>query len=115
MLQITAVGNLAADPEIKTVPTKDGEQMVANFTLLTSKRVKGEDRTTALRCAVWGPRAKVVDDFLTKGSQVTVTGQAYIETFERKDGTPGASLDVAVNDFTLPPKPKTVADDDMPF
>jgi hypothetical protein len=43
-----------------------------------------------------------------------VTGQAYIETFERKDGSPGASLDVAVNDFTLPPKAKGVSED-MPF
>lgn len=110
MLQITAVGNLAADPELKMV----GDREVANFTLLVNKKVKGEDRTTALRCAVWGPRAKVVDDYLTKGAQVTITGQAYIETFERKDGSAGAALDVAVNDFSLPPKPK-VAEDDMPF
>lgn len=110
MLQITAVGNLAADPELKII----GDREVANFTILVNKKVKGEDRTTALRCAVWGPRAKVVDDYLTKGAQVTVTGQAYIETFERKDGTPGASLDVAVNDFTLPARSK-VATDEMPF
>ena len=110
MLQIIAVGNLAADPELKVINDSD----VANFTLMVNKKVKGEDRTTALRCAVWGPRAKVVDDYLTKGSQVTVTGQAYIETFERKDGSPGASLDVAVNDFTLPPKAKGAADD-LPF
>jgi single-strand DNA-binding protein len=112
MLQITAVGNLAADPELKTV----GDREVANFTLMVNKKVKGEEHTTVLRCAVWGPRAKVVDDYLTKGSQVTVTGQAYIETFERKDGSPGASLDVAVNDFTLPARQKAAADDaDMPF
>ena len=112
MLQITAVGNLAADPEVRTV----GDNDVANFTIICNKKIKGEDHTSALRCAVWGPRAKVVSDFLTKGSQVTVTGQAYIETFERKDGSPGASLDVAVNDFSLPPRPKAAADDaDMPF
>mgnify|MGYP006274740373 FL=1 len=110
MLQITAVGNLAADPELKTI----GDREVANFTLMVNKKIKGEDHTTVLRCAVWGPRAKVVDDYLTKGAQVTVTGQAYVETFERKDGSPGASLDVAVNDFSLPPRPK-VAQDDMPF
>lgn len=110
MLQITAVGNLAADPELKTI----GDREVANFTLMVNKKVKGEDRTTVLRCAVWGPRAKVVDEYLTKGAQVTITGQAYIETFERKDGSPGASLDVAVNDFSLPPKSR-VAEDDMPF
>jgi len=111
MLQITAVGNLAADPDLKQI----GDREVANFTLMVNKKVKGEDQTTVLRCAVWGPRARVVDEYLTKGAQVTVTGQAYVETFERKDGSPGAALDVAVNDFTLPPKPKSLATDDMPF
>jgi single-stranded DNA-binding protein len=115
MLQITAVGNLAADPEIKTVSTKDGEQQVANFILLVNKRGKGDDIVSTLRCAVWGARSKVVADFFTVGSQVTVTGQAYIEAYTRKDGTAGAQLNVSVADFSLPPKPKTVADDDMPF
>jgi len=36
MLQITAVGNLAADPELKTV----GDREVANFTLMVNKKVK---------------------------------------------------------------------------
>ena len=112
MLQITAVGYLAADPDLKTISDRE----VASFTLMVNKKVKGEDHVTVLRCTVWGPpsKVKVVDAYLTKGAQVTVTGQAYIETFERKDGSPGASLDVAVNDFTLPPRPR-VAEDDMPF
>lgn len=114
MLQITAVGYLAADPELKTVKTPDGERELTEFRLLVNKKIKGEDVVTTLKCTVWGNRARTADEYLMKGAQVTVTGQAYVETFERKDGTPGAALDVAVNDFTLPPRPK-VAVDDMPF
>ena len=110
MLQVTAVGNLAADPEVRTV----GDNDVANFTIICNKKIKGEEHTSALRCAVWGPRAKVVSDYLTKGSQVTVTGQAYIETYESKTGEARAQLNVAVNEFSLPPKPK-VETDEMPF
>lgn len=110
MLQITAVGNLAADPETREV----GDNTVANFTLICNKKVKGEEITSALRCAVWGPRAKVVTDFLRKGAQVTVTGQAYVETYETKTGETRANLNVAVNDFTLPPKPR-VESGEMPF
>ena len=117
MLQITAVGYIAADPELKTVKTKNGDQQqVAKFTLLVNKRVSGEDRVNRINCSVWGPRSKTVDDYLTKGSQVTITGQGYVEAFERKDGTPGASLDVSVSEFTLPVKPKAAASEaDMPF
>ena len=56
----------------------------------------------------------VSSDFLTKGSQVTVTGQAYIETYEAKTGETRANLNVAVNDFSLPPKPR-VESGEMPF
>ena len=38
MLQITAVCNLAADPELKTI----GDREVANFTLMVNKRSKGK-------------------------------------------------------------------------
>jgi len=110
MLQVTAVGYLAADPEVKAV----GDNEVANFTVLCNKKIKGDEHVSALRCAVWGPRSKVVADFLTKGSMVTVTGQAYIETYESKTGETRAQLNVAVNEFTLPPKPK-VETDVMPF
>lgn len=110
MLQVTAVGNLAADPELKTI--KDTE--VANFTLMVNKKIKGEDTISVIKCAVWGPRAKVVDDYLTKGAQVTVTGQAYVESFERKDGTPGGAINLSVTDFSLPPKQKDSVEN-MPF
>jgi single stranded DNA-binding protein len=110
MLQVTAVGYLAADPEIKSV----GDNEVANFTVLCNKKIKGDEHVSTLRCAVWGPRSKVVADFLAKGSQVTVTGQAYIETYESKTGEARAQLNVAVNEFSLPPKPK-VETDVIPF
>jgi len=110
MLQLTAAGNLALDPEVRQV----GETEVANFLLLVNKKVKGEEFVTALKCSVWGPRAKVVSDFLSKGSQVTITGQGHIDTYETKNGETRAQLVVNVNDFVLPPKPKVDADA-MPF
>lgn len=110
MLQISAVGYLAADPEIKTL----GDNDVANFTVLCNKKIKGDEHVSNLRCAVWGPRSKVVAEFLSKGSQVTVTGQAYVETYTTKAGEARAQLNVTVNEFSLPPKPK-VESDEMPF
>lgn len=110
MLQVTAVGYLAADPEIKTI--KDTE--VANFVLMVNKKIKGEDQVSVIKCAVWGPKAKVVGDYLSKGSQATVTGQAYVEVFERKDGSPGGAINLSITDFSLPPKQKDSAED-MPF
>ena len=86
MLSITAVGNLASDPVQKETTTGT---KVTNFRLLTDI----QDVTVQVDCTVWG-----------KGSQITVTGSGKLNTFEKRDGSAGASIQVRVNDFTLPVK-----------
>ena len=110
MLSITAVGNLAADPETRRV----GKLDVTNFTVLVNKRRKSEEYVTPLRCAVWGERSKNAAELLQKGMQVTIAGQAHLETYEAKNGETRANLVVDVNEFRLPPKPK-VESTEMPF
>ena len=101
MLNITAVGNLAADPRSNTV----GQTDVTNFTILVNKKMKDQEYVTAVDCAVWGARAAVAAQYLTKGDRVTVAGDAHAETFERKDGSTGCKIVLRITDFTLPARP----------
>ena len=97
MLSITAVGNLASDPVQKE--TSQAGTKVTNFRLLTDI----QDVTVQIDCTVWGNRGDVVMDYIKKGSQITVTGSGNLNTFEKRDGSAGASIQVrVVNDFTLP-------------
>ena len=102
MLNITASGNLAADPRNNTA----GSTEVTNFTLLVNKKIKDQKYVTAIDCAVWGFGAAVAAQYLSKGCQITVTGDAHAETYERKDGSTACKLVLRVSDFTLPPRPK---------
>ena len=114
MLNITAVGNLAADPRSNTV----GQTDVTNFTILVNKKMKDQEYVTAVDCAVWGARAAVAAQYLTKGDRVTVAGDAHAETFERKDGSTGCKIVLRVTDFTLPARPAQQAapsESEMPF
>ena len=114
MLNITAVGNLAADPRSNTV----GQTDVTNFTILVNKKVKDQEYVTAVDCAVWGARAAVAAQYLTKGDRVTVAGDAHAETFERKDNSTGCKIVLRVSDFTLPARPAQQAapsESEMPF
>ena len=114
MLNITACGNLAADPRNNTA----GNTEVTNFTLLVNKKTKDAEHVTAVDCAVWGARAAVAAQYLSKGAQVTVAGDAHAETYERKDGSTACKLVLRVTDFTLPPRPAQPAaaePDAMPF
>lgn len=114
MFVVTASGNLAADPRVKEV---DGKK-VASFLVLVNSMHKGEKITSPIDCSVWGTRAKVVEDFYKKGSQVTVTGAARLETYTNKEGLPVSKVVLSVNDFNLPARPSDAprysnSDDDL--
>ena len=102
MFNLTVSGNLAADPVAKE--SNSGTKVV-NFILLTTKK----DVTTQFDCALWGTRSETIEKYARKGMKLVISGDGQMNTFTRKDGSPGASIKVKVNDFDLPPKPKSDA------
>lgn len=94
---ITIVGNLAADPELKF--TANGKA-VANFTVMTSRRVKddqgnwSDEDVTGWPVSVWDQTAEHVCESLRKGDRVIVVGAAAIRTWETKDGGKGSRMEV---------------------
>jgi single-stranded DNA-binding protein len=114
MLNITAVGNLAADPRSNIVGGTD----VTNFRLLVNKKIKDQEYVTAVECAVWGARAAVAAQYLSKGDRITVAGDAHAETYERNDGSAACKIVLRVSDFTLPARPAqqaAPAEEEIPF
>ncbi len=104
MLVLTIFGNLGRDPELKDV----GQSKVASFSVGVRT---GKDETTWVSCSVWGTRADTVMRFFKKGSKVTLSGSGKLRAYEKKDGTQGSSLEMNVNDFTLPAR--EAASDDL--
>ncbi len=96
--QITLVGNLGSDPEMKYMP--DGTA-VTNFPVATSRRWtnaegEGQEQTIWFRIEAWGRQAENCNQYLQKGRQVMVVGTvkepyAYINN---DTGEAGASLQV---------------------
>lgn len=105
MLNITAHGNIGRDPEVKDV----GSSQVCNFSLAAKT---GKDETTWINCAVWGKRADTAMQYLRKGSAITVAGRGKLRTYQKKDGSEGQTLEMDVNEFTLPPRE---SNSEMPF
>ena len=111
MLNITACGRLAADPRNNTA----GNSEVTNFTLLVNKKTKDAEHVTAIDCAVWGARAAVAAQYLTKGDKITVAGDAHAETYERNDSTAACKIVLRVSDFTLPTRAKAAEPAELAF
>lgn len=91
MNRATLIGNVGADPEIKT--TQSGKKF-ASFSLATSERwtdkTTGEKKevTTWHRCVVWNENlVAVVEQYVKKGSRLFVEGQISVREWH-KEGTP---------------------------
>lgn len=120
--KIIIIGNLGADPVMKFTP--DGKA-VANFSVATSRKYKDTDETTWFRISTWDKQAEACNQYLRKGSKVFVTGRLVPDkatgsprTFQRDDGTWGASFEIMASEVKfLDSKPEQARQDDdfVPF
>lgn len=87
--QLTLVGRVGKDPEIKTF--QNGGK-VANFSIATTEKWKdkqtGEmkEATEWHNVAVFGPLAQVVEAYVTKGKQIFVQGQSKTRSWDSDSG-----------------------------
>ena len=110
--QITLVGYLGRDPEMRFTPNG---QAVTSFSIATNRSYTNNsgqkvDETTWFRISVWGAQAESCNQYLKKGSAVLVVGRLRPDpqsggprVYSRKDGSMGASFEVnALNVRFLP-------------
>jgi single-strand DNA-binding protein len=101
MIKMQIIGRLGKDCVVNTVNGKS----VMNFTVAHSEKYKDsqgvmQEKTIWVDCAYWSDRTAVAP-YLTKGTQVYVEGQPEARSFQRNDGTPGASLSLRVREVQL--------------
>ena len=86
--QITIIGNLTRDPELRF--TKSGEAVV-NFTVAVNERVKEGDswvdgEASYYSVSAWKKFAENITENLRSGDRVIVVGKMKIEKYETKEG-----------------------------
>src|SRR6056297_3642292 len=76
------IGNVGKEPELRK--TQSGIS-VANFSLATSKKVKGEDKTEWHRIVAWDKLAEIIEKYVKKGDKIMIEGEIETRDYE-KDG-----------------------------
>jgi len=114
--QITIVGYLGRDPEMRYTP---GGQAVTSFSVATSRTYSSNagqkvDETTWFRVSVWGAQAESCSQYLKKGSAVLVIGRLRPDPqtggpriYTRNDGTPGTSFEINSQNVRFLPSGRT--------
>jgi len=84
--QITVVGNLTGDPELRFIQSGAA---VVNFTVASTPRTFDrqsnewkDGETLFMRCSLWREAAENVAESLTKGTRVIVTGRLVSRSWE---------------------------------
>ncbi|QBI56719.1 single-stranded DNA-binding protein [Streptomonospora litoralis] len=100
--QITLVGNLVDDPELRFTPSGAA---VANFRVASTPRIfdrqSGEWRdgeSMFLTCSVWRQYAENVAESLQRGMRVIVQGRLKQRSFETKEGEKRTVFEIDVDE-----------------
>ncbi len=100
--QITLVGNLTGDPDLRFTPSGAA---VANFTVASTPRTfdrqSGEWRdgeAMFINCSVWRQYAEHVAESLTKGMRVIVQGRLKSRSYETQQGDRRTVFEVDVDE-----------------
>lgn len=102
--QVTLLGNLGQDPDVKSVG-QNGDKL-ANLSLATSERWKdkntGEqkERTQWHRIVIWNDGiVGVVEKLLKKGDQIMVVGQLETRKWQDQNGNDRYATEVVLRPF----------------
>src|SRR3954471_23995899 len=100
--QVTLMGNLTRDPELRQTPTG---QNVTSFSLALNRSYKDQsgewqEATDYIDIVAWGPLAERVAQYLSKGRRCLVQGRLQSRSWEQ-DGAKRSKVEVLANDVTF--------------
>lgn len=107
---VTLVGRLTKDPELKYTPSNVA---VATFTLAVNRNFKGangEREADFINCMMWRKQAELFAEWCKKGNPVGVTGRIQTRNYENQQGQRVYVTEVVAESFQLLEKRDKTAD-----
>ena len=96
MNKVVLIGRLTKDPELRYAAGNG--TAVCRFTLAVNRQFK-KDETDFINCVSFGKAAETINQYMTKGRQLAVTGSIRTGSYDAQDGTKRYTTDVAVDGF----------------
>lgn len=83
MNKVFLVGNIAADPIVKTTTTG---KTVVNFSVACNDRIQGKETSSFFNCVAWNTQANYVGSYVKKGDTVAIDGKLSKRSYVNKEG-----------------------------
>lgn len=114
MNKITLIGNLGADPELRS--TNNGIN-VCTFRIGVSRSYKdasGEKPTDWIQIVAWRQLGELCSKYLSKGNKVAIDGSLQTRQYEDKQGNKRTAFEVVADNVEfLTPKDKSTNKSDF--
>lgn len=104
MNQLTIIGNLTRDPELRTTPNGIN---VCTFSVAVNRKIRRDNEPEAdyFEVTAWRERGENCAKYLSKGRKVCVVGAVSVATYTANDGTTRAKMKVTADEIEfLSPK-----------
>jgi len=119
---VALIGRLGTDPEVRC--TASGVP-VANFRIAVNEYRRDQngerkERTHWFSCVAWRSLAETVEKYLSKGSQVGISGSLRQRTWQNEMGETRSTVEIVVRNLTMLDNKRReevpiVEDNDIPF
>lgn len=96
-LFVTQIGNVGSEPESRMA----GSTPVVELTLATNYGKGDKEETTWTKVSFFGKQGDIIKQYVHKGDQLQVIGQASTRAYMDKKGEARAELKITAANFTL--------------
>jgi len=118
---VSLVGRITKEPELNQA----GQSQVCKFTLAVNrnfKNQKGEYEADFINCTVFGNMAQTMEQYVSKGNLLAVTGRIQVRNYENNMGQRVYVTEIIVNNVSFLERKQESnhssydnLDDDLPF
>lgn len=91
-----ASGNIGKDAEQRWTAN---QKCIASFSLPVKQGYGDHEKTSWVKCVLFGAKAEKLPQYLTKGTKVTVTGEFVMEEWTDQQGSKRTNPSIIVNDI----------------
>lgn len=96
MNKVILIGRLTRDPDLRFLAGSGNA--VTRFSIAVARQFK-RDEADFINCVVFGKAAETIAQYMTKGSQIAITGNIRTGSYNAQDGSKRYTTDVIVESF----------------
>ena len=87
MNKVVLIGRLTKDPELRFLPGNGTATCTLTLAVDKYNTKTGQKEADFVPVLVWGKQAENTANYMTKGSQMAISGRIQTRNYEAKDGT----------------------------